>query len=141
MERALSAEQVEAIDRLKKMREDLGYSQEQFAEILEISDTTYKKIERYNRRISLNNFEMLRKKLSFSMDYIMSGGDESRLQAWYGEIRFAETDSRVCFLRLLRYVAVNCPEVWPMDEGDVERLDEVIRRLAEEQSPEERREV
>ncbi len=133
MAKVLPSDQREEIDRLKKMRKDLGYSQEEFAEILEINITTYKKIERYNRRISLNNYKMMRKKLNLSVDYILSGGDGTQLGAWYGEINFPEEDTRVRLLRVYRFLSVNWPEKWQTDDGTIERLDEMIRILTEEE--------
>ena len=43
-------------NRLKKLREGLGYTQEKFAELMDVSVTLYKKMESGSYNISSNSF-------------------------------------------------------------------------------------
>ena len=57
--------------RIKKIREDLGYTQEQFAEFLEMSLSGYKKLESGDVNLTVDKLYMLNKKFGLSADYIL----------------------------------------------------------------------
>ena len=59
--------------RLKKLRESLGYTQEKMAEVLEVSVTLYKKMEKGSYNISVKTLRRLKEKFNVSIDYIMFG--------------------------------------------------------------------
>ncbi len=123
--------------RLSKMREDLGYTQDQFSYILGIDISTYKKIESDDRRISLNNLKKLHKKTNVSVDYILFGDKTPQEQAWNGMLNCTETDKLILFLRLFQYLTQNKPEIFPVDEASYMSLDDVIRMLTEAQTDKE----
>ncbi len=129
MDKLLSDEHREANIRLRKMREDLGYSQEKFAHILGINISTYKKIEAYERRISLDNLLMLHNSLGVSLDYIMFGDKASQEEVWNGVLNCTETDKVILFLRLFRYLTEDKPEIFPVDDEAPMSLDDIIRLL------------
>ncbi len=129
MDKLQSNEHREENARLLKVREDLGYSQEQFAHFLGINISTYKKIETYGRRISLDNLLMLHNRLGVSVDYILFGDRATQEQVWNGVLNCTETDKVILFLRLFRYLTKNKPEIFPVDDSASMSLDDVIRIL------------
>lgn len=56
--------------RIKTVRKDLGYTQEQFAEILELSLSDCKKLESGEVHLTLDKIYLLKQKLGLSADYI-----------------------------------------------------------------------
>ena len=68
--------------RIKKIREDLGYTQEQFAEFLEMSLSGYKKLESGDVNLTVDKLYMLNKKFGLSADYILF--DEKAESGYYG---------------------------------------------------------
>lgn len=56
--------------KIKTVRKDLGYMQEQFAEILELSLSGYKKLESGEVHLTLDKIYLLKQKLGLSADYI-----------------------------------------------------------------------
>ncbi len=141
MEKLRSKGQRDENARLRKMREDLGYTQEQFSQILGINISTYKKIETYNRRISLDNLMTLHEKLNVSVDYILFGDRTPQEQAWTEMLNCTETDKVILFLRLFRYFTQNKPEIFPEDDGASLSLEDVIRMLTGEREAKERGEA
>ncbi|MCC8141776.1 MAG: helix-turn-helix transcriptional regulator [Lachnospiraceae bacterium] len=131
MEKTVLTEQREEILRLRKVREDLGYTQEQFAHVLDISLSAYKKIETYNRRISLGNLKILHEKLNVSVDYILFGDKASQEQAWKELLNCTETDKILVFLRLFRYLTTDKPEIFPVDDVAFVSPVEIIQSLTE----------
>lgn len=107
MRKTLSAEQKDQIFRLRKVREDLGLSQEEFANILEISISTYKKMESYERRISLASLMKLHSELNVSADYILFGEKTEQQKAWTDVLNCPDTDKMIIFLRLFQYFTLN----------------------------------
>jgi len=131
MEKIKLPEQREEIIRLRKVRENLGYTQEQFAHILDISLSTYKKIESYNRRISLATLKVLHGKLNVSVDYILFGDKTSQEQAWKELLNCTETDKILLFLRLFCYLTTDKPEIFPADDVAFVSLVEMIQTLTD----------
>jgi transcriptional regulator with XRE-family HTH domain len=73
------SEQRAMADRIKKRRKSLGYTQEQFAEIVELSIGSYTKIENIFQKPSLDTLIKIARHLDLSLDYIIfgTGGDPS----------------------------------------------------------------
>ncbi len=134
MDKKLKKELKEESARLSKIRENLGYTQEQFAHILGIDISTYKKIESVDRRMSLNNLKKLHKKTNVSVDYILFGDKTPQEQAWNGMLNCTETDKLILFLRLFQYLTQNRPEIFPVDEASYMSLDDVIRIMTKAQT-------
>lgn len=68
---AVSKEKIASGNRLKMLREQLGYTQEQFAEKLDISVSTVKKMETGEYNISLDTQRKIKK--TFDNDYLKVG--------------------------------------------------------------------
>ncbi len=131
-----AGKQEEMILRLIKVRETLGYSQEQFAEILDISASAYKKIESYNRKISLFDLKTLHQKLNVSLDYILCGDKASGEQTWTEILNCTEADKLLLFLRLFQYFTECRPEFYPVENEAFRGLTEVVRMIIVGQNPE-----
>lgn len=119
----LTEEQKEQIYRLRRIREDLGYSQEQFAEILGISTSAYKKIEAYEQQISLENLKRIYKKLNVSVDYILFGERVLADDIWNGVLNCTEADKMVIFLRLYRYFCESRDGIYPIKEDNADNVE------------------
>ena len=57
--------------RLKKIREEKGFSQKQIAEILQIKQNTYSQYETGTRQIPIESLIILAKFFDVSVDYIL----------------------------------------------------------------------
>ncbi len=68
--------------RLRKLREALEYTQEEMAELLEISVTLYKKMENGNYNISIRTMRRLKKVTGVSIDHLMFGDRKSFDEIW-----------------------------------------------------------
>lgn len=64
---------IEIGKRLRKMRMELDYTQEQMAEILEISLAYYGKVERGIHGLSLEKLVIINKKLNVDINYLLTG--------------------------------------------------------------------
>ena len=63
--------------RLKKAREDKGYTQETLAEYLDVSNAYVSKIERGKTSLNLNTFSSICDYLNVSMPFILTGSVSS----------------------------------------------------------------
>jgi len=70
-------EQKAMANRIKERRKSLNYTQEQFAEILEISASSYTRIENAFQNPALNTLINISKNLKISLDYIIFGSDDA----------------------------------------------------------------
>ncbi len=122
MRKELSQEERVRIDRLREIRKNLNFSQEKFAEILEISCSAYKKIETYQHQISLDIITRLHLKLNVSADYILFGDRKDQKTVWTAVMNCTEPDKVGLFLRLYGYMCSR-QEYYPYD-GDAEHLAE-----------------
>lgn len=64
--------------RLKEFRKNGKYTQEQFAEVLEVNVEHYRKLENGKYALSLKKLETLSKKYNLSLDYLITGTKDSR---------------------------------------------------------------
>lgn len=136
MKKELTAEQKEQIFRLRKIREDLGFSQEQFADILGISISAYKKIECHERGISLTNLKKLYEKFHVSTDYILFGKKSGVEDTWKEVINCTEVDKVVIFLRLFDYFSYAKDEIFPKAEETPKHMKDIFRYMENIQNAE-----
>jgi len=59
--------------RIKERRTKLGYTQEQFAEVVELSISSYTKIENAFQKPALDTLITISEKLNISLDYLVFG--------------------------------------------------------------------
>ena len=74
-------EQKAMANRIKERRKSLGYTQEQFAELLGISTSSYTRIENTFQRPKLDTVINIAKYLKTTLDYIVlgDGGDSAAM--------------------------------------------------------------
>lgn len=96
--------------RLKKLRERLGHTQEQFAELLDISVTLYKKMESGSYNISVKNLRRLKELTGISIDYIMFGEQEEFEEIWMSLESSDNLTKMKMLLRLVAYFGVDSRE-------------------------------
>ncbi len=130
MQKTLSTEQKEQIFRLRKVREDLGLSQEQFANVLGIGISSYKKTESYERQISMSTLTRLHSKLHISADYILFDEKTGQEQAWAEVLNCSEADKMIVFLRLFHYFTMDKPNIFPVEDDQAKCFEEAVRLVA-----------
>jgi len=90
-------------DRLRKIRESKGYTQEQFAEQLGLSPQGYKMVERSVNNISLSLLRKLHDKFGVSSDYILYG-EQEKMEALWDAVQHSEDSDKIdIMLRLILY--------------------------------------
>lgn len=119
------ADKFEVAERLKKIREGAGYTQERFAEVLEVSLSSYKKIECANIQISLEALRKLHQKLNVSADYILFGETPNPKEAWNVVLNCNDYDKMFLLLRLFNYFSAAKGEIFP-DKKTAKRSDKRI---------------
>lgn len=73
MEREKRPENIEVGRRLHDARENLGYTQAQFAEMLSVTDEHYRKIESGASGLTIEKMKILYRKLSIDPTYLIIG--------------------------------------------------------------------
>ncbi|MDE6713605.1 MAG: helix-turn-helix domain-containing protein [Lachnospiraceae bacterium] len=90
----------EIAGRLKELRLNLKYTQEQFAEFLDISVQLYKKMESGENNISIATLHKMKKKLRFSVDYLLFGEKDDQESIWNRVIALDDSDKEKLLIRL-----------------------------------------
>jgi len=67
--------QKEMANRIKARRESLGFTQESFCEVINLSVSSYTKIENAFQRPALNTLIKISQHLNLSLDYLVFGTD------------------------------------------------------------------
>ncbi len=124
-------DKLDSAARIRQIRERAGFTQEQFAEILGISLSGYKKIENAENQISLNGLRKLERKLQVSADYILFGENESPDVMWERIQNCTDSDKLYLMIKLLFYFANNRNKAFYVKE-DKANLDDAIFRVMEE---------
>lgn len=70
----------EMADRIKSRRESLGFTQEGFCEAIDLSASSYTKIENAFQKPALDTLIKIARHLDLSLDYLVFGADEGRPQ-------------------------------------------------------------
>lgn len=89
--------------RLRDFRKKNGYTQEQFAEILEITTSGYKKIESGECRLTKERIIMLTEKLNISEGYLLFGNRPNMDNAWVQIMGLSDREKMYILLRLNEY--------------------------------------
>ena len=124
-------DRLDAAARIRQIREEAGLTQEQFAEILEISVSAYKKIESAENQISLNGLRQLGRKMQVSADYVLFGTNESPDVAWEMIQNCSESDKMYLLIKLLIYFTrIKKSALYVKDKQ--EEFDKVIFKVMDE---------
>lgn len=123
-------ERMQSANRLRNIRENAGWTQEQFAEILGISASGYKKVERGINNISSDFLRLLHEKMDISADYVLFGKTQSINNAWEEISNCSEEDKMFILVRLAAYFTKAKMSTFPFTEEKPE-VDKEIRLLIE----------
>lgn len=105
---ASSSEKIETGHRLGILREQLGYTQEQFAEKLDVSVSTVKKMETGEYNISVDTQRKLKKTFGdISIDYLLFGERKEANDLWTQIMVLGQWDKFIILQRLLALFGLN----------------------------------
>lgn len=93
------------------IRHQLSLTQEQFAEILDISTQLYKKMESGENNITLNTLNKMKNKLNFSADYLLFGEKETLIEIWDKALTLESMDKQILLFKLFCEVSLNNSQV------------------------------
>lgn len=123
-------ERMALASRLREIRENAGYTQESFSELLEISTSAYKKIESTENQITLDGIRRLEKKLNISADYLLFGKNANFEETWKLIENSSEHDKLYYLLRLVVYFSHEKKKTFLHEEYRVkidEKIEEIIK--------------
>ena len=104
MRRSKDADQVREIAaRIREIRKCAGLTQEEFAELLDISISAYKKVESGDNQASIDCLRNIKKKLNVSADYILFGKHEDAEAVWTQVLNCSSPDKALILARLFNY--------------------------------------
>lgn len=89
--------------RLREIRKSTGFTQERFAEILDLSVSAYKKLESGENQISIESLRKIEEQFKVSSDYMIFGKREDVDEVWKSLLNCSEQDKMFVLLRLLNY--------------------------------------
>lgn len=123
-------EQKITADRLYNIRIQLGYTQAQFAKILDVAYSTYKKIEKGESGITVRHLRRLNKYLGISAEYMLLGDRTKMDETWLNIQDLSEKDKMRIFLRLYTYMKENCHTAF-REQREWKKQDEQIQDVIE----------
>lgn len=125
----MEKEKMESALRMRQVREAANLSQEEFAEILGISASAYKKVERGENHVSLPCLKNLHKAMNVSADYILYGNKENLDDTWCMILNCSEQDKMFLFLRLLSYFTKIKGFVFPLQNNQLQEDKDIMQYL------------
>ena len=126
----ITKEQKDTAERLYNIRIQLGYTQEQFAKILDVAYSTYKKIEKGESGITVHQLRRLNKYLGISGEYLLFGDRKDIDETWLTMEELNEKDKLRIFLRLHAYLKEACHTVFK-EQREWKKQDEQVRDVIE----------
>lgn len=114
--------------KLRDIRENIGLTQERFAEFIDISLSSYKKLESGENQISLATLRKMHDKLNVSSDFVLYDRRQDVSQVWADILNCSEHDKMFILIKMLKYFTELKVEVFsPKDE----RYDKEILKIIE----------
>lgn len=103
MGRSKKAENIEIGTRLRESRINLGLSQAAMAEILDVTDDHYRKLESGNTGLTIGKIRLLYEKLQIEPTYLLTGGlpEEFNLDKYLANCTIEQSNE--LFTRSLKY--------------------------------------
>lgn len=98
-----SDDRIQSAARLRSIRDEFGMTQEEFAEILGISVSAYKKLESGENQVSISSLKNLRARKNVSSDYILYGDEPDLDGVWTKIANCSEMDKFILFFRLFKH--------------------------------------
>lgn len=120
-EKRLTSEKIKTAERLKGIRERMGYTQEGFANELNISLSAYKKIESAENNVSVNVLKKLNG-LQVSSDYVLFGEYKDVDDTWKIIQNCSEEDKMYLYIMLMLHFTKG-------DVADPSRKDKIFKLL------------
>lgn len=102
--------------RIRQIREDLGLTQKQFAEKLDMSYDAYKKFEKGNVHISGEILYKLKEQFGVSADYIIAGENKDLETVWHMVQNCDDADKMEIYNRLYSYFVLSKKPVYDIAE-------------------------
>lgn len=116
--------------RLREFRKANGYTQEQLAEILEITTSGYKKIESGECRLTKEKIIMLVEKLNISEGYLLFGKRSRMDTTWIQIMDLPDKEKMRILLRLSEYF-INIKKSSIFDKKLLDEVDNPITDIVE----------
>lgn len=123
-----SEERKQQAARIRQIRENSKLTQEQFAEILDISVSAYKKVECGENQISLACLRKLYDEMKVSSDFVLYNKRWNIDEIWSDILNCSEADKMFIFARLMTYFTESKAMVFPQKQ-EQEKYDEEILQL------------
>ena len=121
----------EIAERIRKIRKNNNMTQEKAAERLDVSISTYKKMEAASSAISVENLKRMKKEMHVSTDYILFGEQKKVDEVWEAVFNCSEIDKLSILFRLAQYFALIKSGQHPSQEAQ-SIYDEKLRKILEE---------
>lgn len=128
--REKSKDRMDMVNRLREIRENEGYTQESFSELLGISTSAYKKIESGENQITLDGIRKLEKKLNISADYLLFGKNSDYEETWRMIENSSEKDKLSYLIKLYLYFTHGKKKTFLRKDYNVkidEKIEEIIK--------------
>ena len=97
--------------RLRDIRHQQNLTQEQFAEMLDISTQLYKKMETGENNITLSTLNKMKNKLNFSADYLLFGEKDTLIEVWDKALTLGSMDKQLLLFKLFCEVSLNNSQI------------------------------
>ncbi|MCH5263656.1 MAG: helix-turn-helix domain-containing protein [Lachnospiraceae bacterium] len=97
--------------RLREIRHQQNMTQEQFAEMLDISIQLYKKMETGENNITLSTLNKMKNKLNFSADYLLFGEKDTLMEVWDKALTLDSMDKQLLLFKLFCEVSLNNSQI------------------------------
>lgn len=94
-------------DRIRELRLSLHFTQEQFAELLDISVQLYKKVESGENNLSMATLRKMKSKLNFSADYLLFGENDDFSSTWSKILSWDPYDKMRLLIKLFATLTVD----------------------------------
>lgn len=129
-------ERMQSACRLRQIRENAGLTQEQFAEVLGISVSAYKKVESGENQVSLSSLRNLYNEMQVSADYVLFGKKQDMNEVWKSILNCTEEDKMFMFMRLLVYFTEVKKETFPRKDEYSKEEEEILNLMKRLQNDE-----
>ncbi len=120
-------EKMQSAVRIRQIRENAGFTQEQFAEMLGISSSAYKKVESGENHISLPCLKKLHKEMSVSADYVLFGEKSGMDDTWEAVLNCSEKDKLFLLIKLWAYFSEIKKGIFPLKEEQSDYDKEILQ--------------
>lgn len=121
----------EIAERIRKIRKNNHMTQEKAAEKLDVSISTYKKMEAASSAISVENLKRMKREMNVSTDYILFGEQKKVDEVWEAVFNCSDFDKLSILFRLSHYFALIKSGQHPSQEAQ-SIYEEKLKKILEE---------